>query len=71
MLKLFLFEILCRRNTFDNIADLIQGMHDHDRTRRLEHTALHQRNLDMEDIHAGLFGLLHDIDINIIDSQIG
>ena len=59
--ELLLLEILRRRNALDDIADLIQCMHDHDRTRCLEHTALHQRNLDMEDVHPSVLRLLHDI----------
>ena len=69
-LEFLLLEILRRRNALDDIADLIQCMHDHDRTRCLEHTALHQRNLDMEDVHPGILRLFHDIEIDVINAEI-
>ena len=69
-LKFLLLEILSRGNALDNIADLIQCMHDHDGTRRLEHTALHQRNLDMEDVHPGVLRLFHDIEVDVVDAEI-
>ena len=65
-LKLLLLKIFSGRNTLDDIADLIERIHDHDRTCRLEDTGLHQGNLDMEQIHAGFFCLFHDIEINVI-----
>ena len=45
-------------------------MHDHDGTRCLEHTALHQRNLDMEDVHPGVLRLFHDIEVDVVDAEI-
>ena len=69
-LKFLLLEILRRGNALDNIADLIQCMHDHDGTRRLEHTALHQSNLDMEDVHPGVLRLFHDIEVDVVDAEI-
>ena len=69
-LKFLLLEILRRGNALDDIADLIQCMHDHDGTRCLEHTALHQRNLDMEDVHPGVLRLFHDIEVDVVDAEI-
>ena len=69
-LKFLLLEILSRGNALDDIADLIQCMHDHDGTRCLEHTTLHQRNLDMEDVHPGVLRLFHDIEVDVINAEI-
>ena len=68
--EFLLLEILRRGNALDDITDLIQCMHDHDGTRCLEHTALHQRNLDMEDIHPGVLRLFHDIEVDVINAEI-
>ena len=70
-LKLLLLKILSRRNAFDDITDLIQCLHDHDGTRRLEDAGLHERNLDMEGVHPGFFCLFHNIEVNVIEVNIG
>ena len=69
-LELLLLEILRRRDALDDIADLIEGMHDHNRACCLENAGFHQCNLDMVEMHAGFFCLFHDIEIDLVKAEI-
>ena len=67
VIELLLLEILSARHGLDDIAELVERVHDHIGARGLQETGLSERHTHMDGLHARLARLLDDVLIDVCE----
>ena len=65
MVELLLLEVFRRRHGLDDIAEFVEGIHDHVGAGRFQQAGIRQRDLHVNGLHALLLGLADDVLIDV------